>query len=165
VTARAADPAPVSVGGVVATPGDWSVDRLKTELAADVTSVSYATHGQHHTSKAVSLLSVLKAAGLPGQLKKNPKVDPTLKHPELRLVVLVEGRDGYPATFSLAELMGELGNRPVWLALDEDGKALSGTEGPVKLIVPDDQKPARWVHAVRSVMVIDITKLTTKPAR
>jgi DMSO/TMAO reductase YedYZ molybdopterin-dependent catalytic subunit len=155
-------PDAISVDGCVSKPDDWTVARLKSELSADIGTVSYTTKDQKHTSSAVPLVALLKASGVSTQLKADPTADPKTKHHELRLVVVVQGVDGYVATFSLAELLGELGNRPAWLAFEMDEKPLSATEGPLKLIVPDDQKPARWVHAVRSISVVDITP-TTQP--
>jgi hypothetical protein len=137
---------------------------LKSELSADITSITYTGKDQKHTSNAVPLVALLKASGVSTQLKADPTADPKTKHHELRLVVVVQGNDGYTAVFSLAELLGELGNRPVWLAFDADGQPLPAADGPLKLIVPDDQKPARWVHAVRSISVVDVTP-TTQPAK
>jgi DMSO/TMAO reductase YedYZ molybdopterin-dependent catalytic subunit len=159
------DPDAITIGGSVEKPGDWTVARLKTDLAADISPISYTSHdGTKHSSNAVPLLALLKASGVQTQLKPDPKADPRLKHHELRQVVVVQGRDGYVATFSLAELLGELGNRPAWLAFDIDGGPLPASDGPIKLIVPDDQKPARWVHGIQIISVIDVTPPTTRPA-
>src|SRR5208282_2195422 len=89
------DPDAVAVGGAVDKPGDWTTARVKSELGADITSISYMSHGQKHTSDAVPLISLLDAAGVSAQLKMNPNADPKVKNGELRLVVVVEGRDGY----------------------------------------------------------------------
>jgi len=154
----------VHVGGEVSKPGDWTVSRIQGELASEIKSVQYASKGQSHTSNCVSLLSILKAAGVQTELKMDPKADPKLKNYELRLAVVVEGRDGYVATFSLAELLADVGNRPVWLALDVDGQPLELRDEPMKLIVPEDQKPARWVHAIQTITVINAASPTTQPA-
>jgi DMSO/TMAO reductase YedYZ molybdopterin-dependent catalytic subunit len=161
-----ADPNPdtVNVAGAVNHPGDWTIARLKSDLAADVTSISYATHGQKHTSNVVPLLSLLKAAGVQTQVKMDPKADPRMKNAELRLVVGVECRDGYLVTFSLGELLADIGNRHVWLAFDMDGLPLPQRDGPIRLIVPEDAKPGRWAHAVQTIFVVNIAAPTTQPA-
>jgi DMSO/TMAO reductase YedYZ molybdopterin-dependent catalytic subunit len=94
----------------------------------------------------------------------DPKADPRMKNSELRLVVGVECRDGYLITFSLGELLADIGNRHVWLALDMDGQPLPQRDGPIRLIVPEDVKPGRWAHAVQAIFVVNITAPTTRPA-
>ena len=111
------------------------------------------------------LLSLLKAAGVQTQLKNDPKAEAKTKHFELRYAVVVQGRDGYVAAFSLAELQPDLGNRHVWLALDADGQPLPASEGPMKLIAMDDGKPARWVHAVQSISLVNVAAATTAPSK
>jgi DMSO/TMAO reductase YedYZ molybdopterin-dependent catalytic subunit len=61
--------------------------------------------------------------------------------------------------------MADLDNRKIWLALDVDGKPLPDADGPMKLVVPDDAKPARWVHAVQSISVVKLEPPATQPAR
>ncbi len=109
------------------------------------------------------MLSILKAAGVDAGVGKNPTADPKMKNAALHLVVVVRGRDGYVAVFSLAELLPEIGDKPAWIALDEDGAALSERDGPVKLIVPGDAKPGRWVHGVAGIEVVDESKPAPQP--
>lgn len=154
----------VAIIGSVQKPGEWTVARIKSELTADVTTISYAGHdGKKHTAVSVPLLSVLRASGLQAKLKSDPTAHPKSKHFELRLVVAVKGRDGYISAFSLAELQPDVGDRHVWLALDTDGQPLTDSDGPLKLLATDDQKPARWVHGIQSIDVIDIAAATTRP--
>jgi hypothetical protein len=161
-----ADPQPVavSVSGAVDKPGDWTAARLKAELAADVKAVDFSRHGQKHTASAISLLSLLKAEGIKTELKMGPAVAPKEKNYPLRLVVVVSGRDGYTATFSVAEILPDFGNRAVWLEMDEDGKPLPDRFGPVSLLVPDDVLPGRWVHGIGTIMVLDASAATTQPS-
>ncbi len=79
-------------------------------------------------------------------------------------MVLVRGRDGYAVAFSMAEVLPMVGNRPVWVVLDEDGAPLPDSAGPVRLFVPDDQMPSRGVHQVDSIEIVDIGAATTQPA-
>ena len=135
------------VAGAVTTPRTWSVAQLKTQRAGDVRALAYTVKGQRHTAQVVSLWTLLQAAG--------PRVNPQIKHHLLQFIVAVRGQDGYTADFTLGELSPDFGDRAVWVALDEDGKPLTGDGGPVQLLVPGDKKPARWVHAVRAIIVTD----------
>jgi hypothetical protein len=62
--------------------------------------------------------------------------------------------------FSLAELLPAIGNRSAWLALDIDGEELRARDGPVKLIVPQDSKPGRWVHEIATITILDAPAAT-----
>ena len=67
----------------------------------------------------------------------------------------MRGEDGYTVALSLGELLPTYGKRAVWIALDHDGKPLTDKEAPVELIVPEDEKPSRWVHAVTRITLVD----------
>jgi hypothetical protein len=101
---------------------------------------------------------VLKAAGVPIELNMGPKMDPKTKNFPLRFAVVVHGRDGYLAVFSMGELLPDIGGREAWMAIDMDGKPLSDTEGPVRLLVPKDQMPARGVHELAEIDVVNEAK-------
>jgi hypothetical protein len=143
-------------GSATTQPSAWNTDQLKQLPGAPTTQISYQTHdGSPHHSTCVALLDVLHAAGISTEIKMDPKADPKTKHQALRLVVTARATDGYAVVFSLAELLPETGHRAVWIALDEDDASLADRDGPVKLIVPDDVKPARWVHGVDELAVDD----------
>jgi len=172
VSTRAAWPAEggapvqaVRVSGVIAKPGDWSAQRIQADLADQVKPVEYTARGEKHQTRAVALLALLKAAGAPTEVKMDPSADPKTKLYLLRLAVVVRARDGYTVTFALAELLSDVGNREAWLALEGDGgKPLSENESPLRLIVPGDATPARWVRGVESITVVDPTAApTTQP--
>ena len=147
--------ATVTVAGAVAHPLAWSAEDVRSNLAAAVTAIQYESHGHKHSAHAVPLLAMLQAAGLGTTLKMDPKADPRAKNGPLRLAVVVRGRDGYAATFALAELLPDIGDRPVWVALDVDGQPLAERAAPVELIAPADNKPGRWVRGVASITVVD----------
>jgi hypothetical protein len=145
--AQTAPDATFQITGAVTAPRSWSVTQLKKQMAGDVTVVAYTLRGKRHTAHAVSLWTLLQAAG--------PRVNPQIKHHLLQFIVAVRGPDGYTADFTLGELSPDFGDRAVWVALDEDGKPLRGDAGPVQLLAPGDKKPARWVHAVRAIILTD----------
>jgi hypothetical protein len=150
----------VHVGGAIPKASDWTAGQLKAQFAAEIKPITYAGKGESHTCNCVPLLSLLKAAGVQTELKMDPAADPKTKNRPLRLAVVVRGRDGYAALFSLAELLPAIGNRSAWLALDIDGGELPARDGPVKLIVPQDSKPGRWVHEIATITILDAPAAT-----
>ena len=67
--------------------------------------------------------------------------------------VVASAADGYRVVFSLAELAPDLTGRVVLLADERDGKALAGDEGPLRLVLPDDTRPTRWIRQLTSLTV------------
>ena len=81
---------------------------------------------------------------------------PVMRVPVMRVVamtVLVEATDGYRAAFSLAEFDPELTDRVILLADTKDSQPLPLREGPFRIIVPGEKRPARWVRQVKAVTV------------
>jgi hypothetical protein len=145
-------------GNATTQPTQWTADQLKKQPGFPTTQLSYQGHdGTPHHSTCIAMIDLLKAAGISTALKMDPKADPHTKHAPLRMIVTAKAGDGYAVVFSLAELSPELGNRAVWLALDVDDQPLSDRDAPVKLIVPDDGKPARWVHGMQRLSVDDVS--------
>jgi hypothetical protein len=148
--AAGADPVEnaVAVAGDVGQGRSWTLAQIKTELAKDSKTLKYTVKGENHAALVVPLLALVNAAA--------PKLDPRIKNHSLQFVVAVEGKDGYMATFALAELMPADGNKEAWVALDMDDKPLSDRDGPASLIVPTDAKPERWVHGIKTIRVVDL---------
>lgn len=108
-------------------------------------SVSATAHGKTARYDGYSLLAVLKAAGVsPVQ---------SLRGKNLRLSVRISAADGYQAVFALAELDPTIGNRQVLLVDRENGASLPAGDGPWRLVVPADGRPARWARQVTSIAV------------
>ncbi|HBK47559.1 MAG TPA: molybdopterin-binding protein [Xanthomonadaceae bacterium] len=108
-------------------------------------SLSATSHGKSARYEGYDLVQVLKAAG----------VSPveSLRGKDLRLAVRVTAADGYQVVFALSELDPTLGGRRVVLADRADGAPLAPADGPWRLVVPDDSRPARWVRQVTSIAV------------
>jgi hypothetical protein len=164
IAAIGAGPDTVHIGGSSFKGGDFTVAQLQQQVASEIKPVQYNSHGAPHTFNCVPLASVLKAAGAQTDFVMKPGADPKTKYPQLRQAVIVTGRDGYAVVFSLAEILPMVGDRAVWVALDEDGKPLSDSDGPVRLIIPDDKMPVRAVHEIASIDLVDIAPPTTEPA-
>ena len=68
--------------------------------------------------------------------------------------VLVEAADGYGAVFALADFDAGFTDRIAILADTRDGAALAATEGPFRLIVPGEKRPAHWVRQVTTITLM-----------
>lgn len=149
--ALAATAAPVAAqdGIRVTVPGAAPVTLGEAALAAlPRDSATGTAHGRTHRYVGVPLAAVLRAAGL--------AATDSLRDRALRLVVVAEGRDGYAAAFALGELDRSLAGRRVLVADREDGAAIGGEDGPRRLVVPGDGRPARWVRQLASLRVLEV---------
>jgi len=107
-------------------------------------------HGHAIECEGVSLAALLQASkAMPGE---------PLRGAQLARVVEVSARDGYRVAFALAELDPSLGNRTVVLANRCNGAPLSAEDGPWRLVVPGESRPARWIRQVDSIHVDDAPK-------
>jgi len=107
-------------------------------------------HGHAIECEGVSLAALLQAS-------RAMPVEP-LRGAQLARVVEVGARDGYRVAFALAELDPSLGNRTVVLADRCNGAPLSAEDGPWRLVVPGESRPARWIRQVESIRVDDAPK-------
>jgi hypothetical protein len=82
--------------------------------------------------------------------KVNVPLGKELRGPKMTLAVLAKGEDGYSVLLSLAEIDPDFHANQVMVADTKDGQPL-GKNGPFQLIVPDDKRPARWVHNLISI--------------
>lgn len=103
-------------------------------------------HGQPLDCEGVALAALLQA--------QHAMPTEPLRGAQLRRRIEVAARDGYTAVFTLAELDPTLGARRVLLVDRCGGEPLAADAGPLRLIVPQDQRPARWVRQVRAITVI-----------
>jgi DMSO/TMAO reductase YedYZ molybdopterin-dependent catalytic subunit len=106
--------------------------------------------GAHHEPvsiwRGVRLQDVLQRAGA--------ALDSPLHGKALASFVRVSAADKYQVVFGLADLDATLGNTQVMLVDERDGKPLAA-DGPFRLLVPGDQRPARWVRNVTTIEVVD----------
>ncbi|MBB5875108.1 MULTISPECIES: hypothetical protein [Xanthomonas] len=103
-------------------------------------------HGQRLDCEGVALAALLQA--------QHAMPTEPLRGAQLQRRIEVVARDGYTAVFALAELDPTLGARRVLLVDRCGGEPLAADAGPLRLIVPQDQRPARWVRQVRAITVI-----------
>jgi DMSO/TMAO reductase YedYZ molybdopterin-dependent catalytic subunit len=96
--------------------------------------------GKDHTYSGVLLSDLLQKAGV--------TMGPELKGENLTKYLLVDASDGYQVTFALAELDKSYTDRMIILANQVDGKPLPPADGPFRIIVQDEKKPARCIKQV-----------------
>jgi len=105
---------------------------------------------KQETYQGVPLAEILKRAGLPQGEE--------LRGPALATYVRAEGADGYAVVFSLAELDSSIQDSGVLVADTLDGRPIPDKLGPLRLIVPHDKRPARWVRMLQSITVVKPAK-------
>ena len=93
--------------------------------------------------EGVALVDLLKSVGAPS--------GHALKGPEMADVVVVAAKDGYRVALGLTDVDPGFEARPVILADREDGAALPPAEGPFRLVVQGDGRPARSARMVTAI--------------
>jgi hypothetical protein len=111
------------------------------------TAFTASAHDKVQRFEGSDLRDVLAAAGV--DLTKE------LRGTQLRRLVSVHASDGYVVVFALAELDASIGDKHVFLVNRAEGAALAPDEGPWRLVVPADRRPARWSRQVVRIVVAD----------
>ncbi|HEY2582327.1 MAG TPA: molybdopterin-dependent oxidoreductase, partial [Mucilaginibacter sp.] len=135
--------ASVKVTGEVTTPLDLKLSDLQQYPQTEVTRKD--RDGKDHTYSGVILSAILQKAGV--TLGKD------LRGENLTKFVLIEASDGYQVVFALAELDKDFTDRTIILASTVDGKPLLPADGPFRMIVQDEKKPARCIKQVTNIKV------------
>jgi DMSO/TMAO reductase YedYZ molybdopterin-dependent catalytic subunit len=135
----------VKVAGDVTTP--LTLDAATLHQFTQTTVIRKDKDGKiDHTYTGVTLSEILKKAGA--------TMEDALKGKNLTKYLLVEASDNYQVVFALAELDKNYTDRLIILADTVDGKPLPAGEGPFRIIVQDEKKPARCVRQVIGLKVI-----------
>jgi len=132
------------VAGEIKNPLDLSLDAL-SKLPQRELHVK-DRDGKEQTYSGVLVRDVLKLAGAPLENHQMPGSN-------LALYVVAEAADGYKAVFALAEFDDDFRDRAILLATTKDGEPLDAIEGPIRLIVPDETRPARWGREIVALRV------------
>ncbi len=134
----------IMVTGEVITPLDLTVDDLQQFKQTEV--VRKDKDGKDHTYSGVLLSAILQKAGV--TLGKD------LRGKNLTKYALVDASDGYQVIFALAELDKDFTDRVIILATQIDGKPLAAGDGPFRIIVQDEKKPARCIRLVTGIKIV-----------
>ena len=117
-------------------PLSLGLPELKTRDA-----VTVRVHDDSGTSvqyTGVSLTGLLASAGV--------EFGQSIRGERLTEYVVVSGGDGYRVLFSLAEIDSMFGEKVILLCYAKDGSPLPDQEGPLRLVIPDENRHARWVR-------------------
>ncbi len=132
----------VKVTGEVTTSLELKLADLQQYPQTEVTRKD--RDGKDHTYSGVVLAAILQKAGV--------TLGADLRGENLTKYVLVTASDNYQVAFALAELDKSFTDRTIILATSVDGKPL-GADGPFRIIVQDEKKPARCIKMVTSIKV------------
>ncbi|MFD2943643.1 molybdopterin-dependent oxidoreductase [Flavobacterium notoginsengisoli] len=133
----------VKVEGEVLKPLSLTVSDLAKMKHVD--AVMKNREGVLQKYSGVSIFELLEQAGV--------TVGKELRGENLTKYMLVRSSDGYEVVFSLAELDPGFTNRVIILADSKDGKPLADGVGPFRLVVPDENKPARSALEVTHLII------------
>ncbi len=134
----------ISVEGEVLKPLKLTVDDLAKLNEAEVKGKD--RDGKEHTYKGVRLVDVLSSAGV--------TLGAQLRGENLVKFVLVKAVDGYEVVFSLPEVDPEFTNQTIYLVYQVDGNPLPKGEGPFRMVVPNDNKHARWIREISTIKIL-----------
>ena len=141
--AIAANGQSVKVTGEVTTP--LIIDKTEFQKFKQVSVVYKDKAGKDHSYSGVLLTDILQKAGVTSGA--------ALRGLNLTKYVMAEAVDGYKVVFALVELDKEFTDKEIILADKVDGNTLPETEGPYRVIVPDDKKAARSIRQVKGLKV------------
>jgi molybdopterin-dependent oxidoreductase-like protein protein len=108
--------------------------------------VTVSAHNVQGTFRGPRLIDVLWLVGAPS--------GDSIRGPRLADYVLVEAADGYRVVFALAELDSAFRADVPLLATQRGGAALPANEGPFRIILPGERRPARWIRQVRRITLL-----------
>ena len=118
--------------------------RVETVSAADIRAMHRASitvpYGDKATFSGAVIGDLLAEVGAPSDLR--------LHGPPVNQIVIVTGQDGFTTVLSLAETEKSFRTEPIILADQENGKPLDAKQGPYRLVIGGELKPARSVYAV-----------------
>ncbi len=120
-----------------------SGDELKGMTRTTVKSKDH--DGGEHTYVGVPVIDLLKRAEM--------KFGQSLRGAKLRDYLLAEDNAGYGVVIALTEVDPEFSGRVVIVADTMDGAAFSGRDGPLRLVISDEVKHARWVRNLSKLTV------------
>lgn len=77
----------------------------------------------------------------------------TLRGPRMATYVVASASDGYRAVFAMPELDPGFRDGGIYVVDQKNDSALSAEEGPYRVVVPDEKRPARWVREMTGLTV------------
>lgn len=121
--------------------------------AADIAALPHTVvkvndHDGAASFSGVPLTAVLGKAGI--------TFGESLRGKRLASCLLVEAADNYRVVIALPELDPGFTDKQIFLVDKRDGKPLSDKEGPLRIVIPDEKRMARWVRQVKTLRIVDV---------
>ena len=110
--------------------------------------VQASAHDVSATFEGVNLKSVLEKAGV--------GFGETLRGKRLASCLVAEAADGYRIVIALPELDHAFTDKQIILAFLKNGKPLDEKEGPYRLVIPDEKRPARWIRQLTALKIVNV---------
>jgi hypothetical protein len=108
-------------------------------------TVTTTEHGTPVVFEGVALPDILATVAVPAGEKLRGKL--------MTSYLLVDAADGYRVVFAMPELDESFTDRKIYLATKRDGHPMPEKEGPFRIVVPDEKRPARWVRQVTALKI------------
>jgi hypothetical protein len=102
-------------------------------------------NGQMEHYEGVRMSDLLAKAGVP--------LGEKLRGRAMATFVVAKASDGYAVVYSVAEIDPALRDNQIIVADQMNGKPLDAKEGPFKIVVPGDKRPARWIRMLTNLEV------------
>jgi hypothetical protein len=69
---------------------------------------------------------------------------------------VAEAADGYRVVIALPEMDPAFTDKEIVLAFLKDGKPLDEKEGPYRIVIPDEKRPARWIRQLTALKIVNL---------
>lgn len=142
IPARAQTSLRISGPGITATEISAADLSAMPRLAVDVQN-PHNSQAEHY--EGVRLSDLLAKAGAP--------LGDKLRGRAMATYVRAVASDGYSVVYSLAELDPAFHDNQIIVADRMNGKPMDSKEGPFKVVVPGDKRPARWIRMLLELKV------------
>jgi hypothetical protein len=107
-------------------------------------------HGKQVNYEGVLLHDVLAHSGV--------DFGTGLRGKQLSAYVTAIGSDGYQVVYALADFDPSIRDSGIILADTREGQRLGPKEGPLRVVVPHDERPARSVRMLKEIDVVQLSR-------
>ncbi len=128
--------------------GKQTVLAMADIVALPHIAINVDVAGESTKFEGVSLTALLERSGV--------AFGETLKGKRMASCLLVEAADDYRVVFALPELDPAFTSKQIILAFSKNGKPLGEKEGPYRIVIPDENRMARWVRQVTTLKIVDV---------
>jgi DMSO/TMAO reductase YedYZ molybdopterin-dependent catalytic subunit len=137
--------------GQLERPSRVTLADLQTFETVEVDTETTGAHGSTEVVRAryrgVRVWDLLEAAG--------PVLDESVREDILSKVIIARSSDGYASVIAGGEIEPRFMNGTVIVATHRDGEPLPPDEGPLRLVVPYDRAPGRFVTQLAGIELVD----------